>query len=177
MNILIKQGACCNQWVLTELNRAIPVFWVHCLTGIPSLLQLKQVFPATFTSGNHGRDQNLLSQNVGDLPGKWKCQGHRGTNRLQLPWPDSVCHVPLQLSLPTSQRFGYLCSRSALILHSPDLDCVQHLSKVIQSLRESQSSGPVDYTRYLLPRCVLGPSKQKFTCFCKTTFPEPGKQT
>lgn len=60
-------------------------------------LQLKQVLPATFTSGNRGRDQKL---GLGDLPGRWKCQGHGRNNRFQLPWQASACNVLLQPLFP-----------------------------------------------------------------------------
>lgn len=44
-----------------------------------------------------------------------------------------VCNVFLQPCLPPPHGFGCLCSRSALILHSPGLGSVQHLKNLIQS--------------------------------------------
>lgn len=176
MNRLIETGCLCWQSFMGLFQFSGYMVWpAPTPQETQSQLQLKQVLPATFTSGNHGRDQKLF-QGLWDLPGRWKCQGHRGIHGLKSPWLASVCNVILQPPLPQPQGFGCLCSRSALILHSLDLGSVQHLNNLTQSLRGSQSSGPVDYTRYLLPQCVLGPSKQKFTCSCKTTFPEPGNK-
>lgn len=134
-----------------------------------SQLQLKQVLPATFTSGNFGRGQKL---GLGDLPGRWKCQRHGSTNRLQLPWPASVCNVLLQPLLPTPGVWLPVLKVSSDTAQSRFGQCPTPEQPDTELKRK-----PVDYTRYLLPRCVLGPSKQKFTCSCKTTFPEPGKQT
>lgn len=77
-----------------------------------------------------------------------------------------VCNVLFQPCLPPPHGFVCLCSRSALILHSPGLGRVQHLKNLIQSYGLHQ----------LIPAIVCaGDQQAKIHLLLQDNFPRAWK--
>lgn len=113
--------------MLTELHGTIPLFWVHQFNQH----QLHERWSPNFKQALHLWE--LCWRPKTPLPGPGRYNGNMGVLGIQKAPIALFSNVLLEPCLPPSHRTGCLCSRTALILHSPGLGSVQHLKNLIQS--------------------------------------------